>query len=69
MGINSVCIPTKIKRHGYAEQVLKLFIDQSIQITNNYITVQASKMEKGLSLKLESEKQFVIKNHILHSKF
>ncbi|WFO16194.1 GNAT family N-acetyltransferase [Cellulophaga baltica 4] len=65
VGIHSVGIIPKQRRKGYAEQVMKLLINQSIEINSDYITLQSSKMGKDLYLKLGFEEQFTIKNYAL----
>jgi ribosomal protein S18 acetylase RimI-like enzyme len=64
-GIHSVGIVPEQRRKGYAEQIMKLLINKSINKNDNYITLQASNMGKGLYLKLGFEEQFTIKNYAL----
>ena len=64
-GIHSVGIIPKQRRKGYAEQIMKLLINQSIKINSDCITLQSSDMGKGLYLKLGFEEQFIIKNYAL----
>lgn len=64
-GIHSVGIIPEQRRKGYAEQIMKLLINKSIDINSQYITLQSSNMGKGLYLKLGFEEQFVIKNYSL----
>ncbi len=68
MGIHSVGIPPEMRRRGYAEQIMKLLINQSIKINSDYITLQSSDMGKGLYLKLGFEEQFTIKNYALQQR-
>lgn len=65
MGIHSVGIPPEMRRKGYAEQIMKLLINMSVEDQNEYMTLQASNMGKNLYLKLGFEEQFVIKNYAL----
>lgn len=64
-GIHSLGILPEQRRKGYAEQIMKLLINKSIEINSDYITLQSSNMGKGLYLKLGFEEQFVIKNYAL----
>lgn len=64
-GIHSVGIIPEQRRKGYAEQIMKLLINKSIEIDSEYVTLQSSNMGKGLYLKLGFEEQFTIKNYIL----
>jgi ribosomal protein S18 acetylase RimI-like enzyme len=63
-GIHSVGVIPDKRRKGYAEQIMKLLINQAIQNNSNLITLQSSNMGKGLYLKLGFEEQFTIKNYI-----
>ena len=65
VGIHSVGIPPEMRRKGYAEQIMRLLINMAIEDRNEYMTLQASSMGKGLYLKLGFEEQFVIKNYAL----
>ncbi|PKB44491.1 acetyltransferase (GNAT) family protein [Cellulophaga sp. RHA19] len=65
MGIHSVGIPPEMRRKGFAESIMKLLINKSIEYKVEYITLQASSMGKNLYLKLGFKDQFVIKNYIL----
>ncbi len=67
-GIHSVGILLEQRRKGYAEQIMKLLINKSIEINSDYITLQSSNMGKGLYLKLGFEEQFVIKNYALQQR-
>ncbi len=64
-GIHSVGIIPEQRRKGYAEQIMKLIINESLQTQNQLITLQASNMGKALYLKLGFEEQFTIKNYTL----
>ncbi|WCO02291.1 GNAT family N-acetyltransferase [Psychroserpens ponticola] len=64
-GIHSVGIIPQQRQKGYAEQIMKLLINQSIKIDSDFITLQSSDMGKGLYLKLGFEEQFTIKNYAL----
>jgi len=64
-GIHSVGVVPEQRRKGYAEQIMKLLINQSIKINSNYITLQSSDMGKRIYLKLGFEEQFTIKNYAL----
>jgi len=65
MGIHSVGIPPEMRRRGYAEQIMKLLINITVENRNEHITLQASNMGKNLYLKLGFEEQFLIKNYVL----
>ncbi len=67
-GIHSVGIIPEQRRKGYAEQIIKLLINQSIEINSDYITLQSSNMGKGLYLKLGFKEQFTIKNYALQQR-
>lgn len=64
-GIHSLGIIPEQRRKGYAEQIMKLLINESIVINSDYITLQSSNMGKGLYLKLGFKEQFTIKNYAL----
>lgn len=65
MGIHSVGIPPEMRRKGFAESIMKLLINKSIEYKVEYITLQASSMGKNLYLKLGFKDQFLIKNYTL----
>lgn len=67
-GIHSLGILPEQRRKGYAEQIMKLLINKSIEMNSDYITLQSSNMGKGLYLKLGFEEQFVIKNYALQQR-
>ncbi|MDD7885244.1 N-acetyltransferase [Flavivirga sp. 57AJ16] len=64
-GIHSVGVIPEQRRQGYAEDIMKLLINESIKMNSEYITLQASNMGKNLYLKLGFEEQFKIKNYIM----
>lgn len=65
MGIHSVGIPPKMRRKGFAEQIMKLLINASIENDCNFITLQASDMGKNMYLKLGFSEDFKIINYNL----
>jgi len=65
MGVHSVGIPTKMRRKGYAKQIVKLLINSAVKDGCDYMTLQASDMGKNLYLKLGFQEDFVIKNYKL----
>jgi len=67
-GIHSVGIIPEQRRKGFAEQIMKLLINQSIKINSGSITLQSSNMGKALYLKLGFEEQFMIKNYTLQQR-
>ena len=67
-GIHSVGIIPEQRRKGYAEQIMKLLINESIKMKSDIITLQSSDMGKGLYLKLGFEEDFVIKNYALQQR-
>ncbi len=64
-GIHSVGILPEQRRRGYAKEIMKLLINESIKTDSDYITLQASSMGKDLYLKLGFKEQFKIKNYVL----
>ncbi len=64
-GIHSVGIIPNHRRKGYAEQIMKALINESIEKESLRITLQSSEMGKGLYLKLGFKEQFKIKNYEL----
>lgn len=64
-GIHSVGIIPTQRRKGYAEQIMKLLINQSINTDSDYVTLQASNMGIGLYHKLGFKDGFKIKNYTL----
>ncbi|OBY66055.1 hypothetical protein LPB301_07145 [Polaribacter reichenbachii] len=66
-GIHALGIIPQQRRKGYAEQIMKLLINQSIEANSDYITLQSSNMGKGLYLKLGFKEQFIIKNYALQT--
>lgn len=67
-GIHSVGIIPEMRRRGFAEQIMKLLINQSIKINSDYITLQSSDMGKNLYLKLGFKEQFKIKSYALQQR-
>ncbi|MUH35391.1 GNAT family N-acetyltransferase [Zobellia amurskyensis] len=65
MGVHAIGIPPEMRRRGYADQIMKLLINNIIKNGYEYITLQASNMGKNLYLKLGFEEQFLIKNYRL----
>ncbi len=64
-GIHSVGIIPEERRKGYAEQIMKLLINQAVKINSDYITLQSSDLGKNLYLKLGFKEQFKIKSYTL----
>ncbi len=64
-GVHAVGIPPEWRRKGFADQIMKLLINQAILNGSNYMTLQASNMGLGLYLKLGFKEQFRIKNYKL----
>ncbi len=64
-GIHAVGILPEQRRCGYAKDIMKLLINESIKMDSDYITLQASSMGKDLYLKLGFKEQFKIKNYVL----
>lgn len=65
IGVHSVGILPKMRRKGFAEQIMKLLINLAIQDNIDYMTIQASNMGEKMYLKLGFEVLFVIKNYAL----
>jgi ribosomal protein S18 acetylase RimI-like enzyme len=65
IGVHSVGIIPEQRRKGYAAQIMKLLINESIKMESDIITLQSSDMGKGLYLKLGFKEDFVIKNYAL----
>lgn len=64
-GIHSVGIIPEQRRKGYAEDIMKLLINQSLKMNIDFVTLQASNMGLSLYLKLGFKEQFKIKNYVL----
>ncbi|WP_420572183.1 GNAT family N-acetyltransferase [Kordia sp.] len=64
-GVHAVGIIPEHRRKGYAAEIMKMLINQSIKMKSKLITLQSSNMGKGLYLKLGFEEQFVMKNYAL----
>lgn len=65
IGIHAVGIIPDRRGKGFAEQLMKYILNQSIEQEFMYATLQASRMGKGLYLKLGFEEQFVLMNYAL----
>ena len=64
-GIHSVGIIPEMRRQGFAEEIMKKLLNQSILDGYQYATLQASSLGKGIYLKLGFVEQFLLKNYIL----
>ncbi|MBL4650758.1 MAG: GNAT family N-acetyltransferase [Aureispira sp.] len=66
VGVHSIGVPPTMRRKGFAEAIMINLINQAIEDQVETITLQASKMGKGLYLKLGFQEQFEIKSYRLN---
>lgn len=66
-GIHSVGVIPELRRKGVANEIMQFILNQGNILGCSHATLQASKMGKGLYLRLGFEEQFVIKNYYLQS--
>ena len=66
-GIHGVGVIPSARRKGYADEIMKHVINDSIDAGMKYSTLQASDMGKGIYLRLGYSEDFVIRNYILGS--
>jgi hypothetical protein len=64
-GIHGVGVIPTARRKGYAEEIMKHVLNDSIDSGMKFSTLQASDMGKGIYLRLGYNEDFVIKNFIL----
>jgi hypothetical protein len=64
-GIHAVGVIPAMRRKGFADEIMKFILNSSIESNATHATLQASKMGKGLYLKLGFTDDFVIKNYAL----
>jgi len=64
-GIHGVGVVPSARRKGFAEEIMKHVINDSINSGMKYSTLQASDMGKGIYLRLGYTDDFVIKNYVL----
>ncbi|WP_257666886.1 GNAT family N-acetyltransferase [Parapedobacter tibetensis] len=64
-GIHGVGVIPRMRRKGFAEEIMKMLLNQSFNLGYDYACLQASAMGKGLYEKLGFEEQFAMKNYIL----
>ena len=65
LGIHSMGVVPSQRRKGWAEQMMRVILNQAITQEYHYATLQASAMGKGLYQKLGFQEQFVMKNYAL----
>lgn len=63
-GIHGVGVVPSARRQGFAEEIMKYVINESVNTGMTYSTLQASDMGKGIYLRLGYSEDFVIKNYI-----
>jgi ribosomal protein S18 acetylase RimI-like enzyme len=65
IGIHSMGVIPKMRKKGFAKQMMIALLNQSIGQGFKHAVLQASSMGKGLYLKLGFEEQFIMKNYAL----
>lgn len=65
-GIHGVGVIPSARRKGFAEEIMKHVINESIDNEMEYSTLQASEMGKGIYLRLGYSEDFTINNYILN---
>ncbi|MBL6449404.1 GNAT family N-acetyltransferase [Fulvivirga sp. 29W222] len=66
IGIHAMGIIPEARRQGYAEQLMKIILNHSIEHGFKFATLQASAMGKGIYIRLGFEEQFLMKNYTLN---
>ncbi|MCB2209012.1 MAG: GNAT family N-acetyltransferase [Bacteroidetes bacterium] len=66
VGFHSMGIIPEMRRRGYAEEIIKQMLSQSIVQGFKYATLQASEMAKPLYEKYGFDTQFIMKNYQLN---
>ncbi|MBZ0181600.1 MAG: GNAT family N-acetyltransferase [Melioribacteraceae bacterium] len=64
-GIHGVGVIPSARRQGFAEEIMKHVLNESINVGMKFSTLQASDMGKGIYLRLGYSEDFTIKNFIL----
>lgn len=65
VGIHSLGIIPEMRRKGYAEEIMRQVLNQSIEDGFKYTTLQASAMARPMYEKLGFAKNFIMKNYQL----
>ncbi|QGY45720.1 GNAT family N-acetyltransferase [Maribellus comscasis] len=65
VGIHSLGIIPSMRRKGYAEKIMKLLLNESMESGFSYATLQASEMAKVMYAKLGFSTQFMMNNYRL----
>lgn len=64
-GVHGVGVIPSARRKGFAEEIMKYVINESIDNEMEYSTLQASEMGKGIYLRLGYLEDFTINNYVL----
>ena len=64
-GIHGVGVIPSARRKGYAEEIMKHVLNESINAGMKFSTLQASDMGKGIYLRLGYSEDFIINNFVL----
>ncbi|MBU2493153.1 MAG: GNAT family N-acetyltransferase [Bacteroidetes bacterium] len=64
-GIHGVGVIPSARRQGFADEIMKHVLNESITAGMKFSTLQASDMGKGIYLRLGYSEDFIIKNFIL----
>lgn len=67
-GMHSVGVVPTHRRKGYAEELMKLLLNNAIEANGTYVTLQASNMAKDLYTKLGFSTDFALKHYVLGKK-
>lgn len=67
LGIHSMGIIPEMRGKGFAEQMMRIILNQALEQSVDWAMLQASSMGKGLYLKLGFAEQFIIKTYGLPS--
>ena len=63
-GIHGVGIIPEARRKGFAEEIMKYLLNESILLGAKYSTLQASNMGKAIYLRLGYSEDFILKNYL-----
>lgn len=63
MGIHGMGIIPEMRGKGFAEELMRIILNQAVEQGVEWATLQASAMGKGLYLKLGFQEQFVMRNY------
>ena len=64
-GIHGVGVIPSYRRKGFAEEIMKVLLNDALEYGADYSTLQASNMGKGIYERLGYSEDFLISNYIM----